>query len=81
MTSFLELAHRYAEFHQKPLTRYIQMIGILMIYLAFMIILSCVHIVVPAYFDMNVAFFITVGFLAYYFYAIENLPFVIIIFI
>lgn len=67
MISFLEQAQQYSTYHQKPLTRYIQMISIPLIFLAFMILLSCVHVIIPGLLDINVACIAAIGLLVYYF--------------
>lgn len=67
MISFLELAQRYAIYHQKPMTRHVQMIDIPLIFLAIMILLSCVHVIIPGILDINFACIVALGLLVYYF--------------
>ncbi len=66
MTTFIEQARLYAVFHQKPLNRYLQMIGILLIYLAAMSILAAVHIAMPDIFSVSLAYITTLALIIYY---------------
>lgn len=67
MISFIEQAQQHAIFHQKPMSRYIQMISIPLIFLSAFIVLSCIHLTVPGILNINFAILASVALLVYYF--------------
>jgi uncharacterized membrane protein YGL010W len=67
MTPFFEQAHLYAAYHQRPLTRYVQMIETPLLILSLMIFLGCIHVIIPGILDVNLAAIGGILLLVYYF--------------
>lgn len=68
MSTFIEYAKNYAQYHQKNQTRYIHIVAIICIVLALMILLGFVHILIPGVIDINLADMVTLGVLVFYFW-------------
>ncbi len=68
MTTFLELAKNYADYHKNPVTRYMHMISVPLIFLSIMILLGFVRVVVLGILDVNMAVIMGVVLLFYYFW-------------
>jgi uncharacterized membrane protein YGL010W len=66
MKSFIEQAQFYAEYHQKPMTRYTHMIGVPLIILSIMIFLGFVKIIIPGVYATNLACLTTLAAVIYY---------------
>lgn len=67
MQPFIEQAHLYRSYHQKPLTRYLSMFGVICLILSMMILLGWIHIVIPGILNINLADIAIVVLLIYYF--------------
>ncbi|KTD07745.1 DUF962 domain-containing protein [Legionella jamestowniensis] len=67
MKSFIEQAHFYAEYHQKPVTLYTHLVGVPLIIFSLMIFLGFFHLIVPGVMDTTLASIATVLLLIYYF--------------
>ncbi|WP_028389000.1 DUF962 domain-containing protein [Legionella fairfieldensis] len=68
MKSFIEQAQFYAVYHQKPITRYMHLIGVPLIVFSLMIFFAFVHLVIPGVMDLTLACILTILLLVYYFY-------------
>jgi uncharacterized membrane protein YGL010W len=68
MLSFNEQARIYGEFHQKPETKYMHIVSILLLYLAGFIFLGFFHVIMPGVFEITLAEIATVALLIFYFY-------------
>ena len=66
MKGFMAQAKFYAAYHQKSLTRYIQMISVSLFILSFMVLLGCVHVSIPGVVDVSLAAVAAVCLLIYY---------------
>jgi uncharacterized membrane protein YGL010W len=66
MKSFIEQAHFYSEYHQKPATLYTHLVGVPLIIFSLMIFLGFFHLIVPGVFDTRLSDIATIIILVYY---------------
>jgi len=67
MKSFIEQAQFYATYHQNIMTRYTHLAGVPIVIISLMIFLGFVKIIVPGVFASDLATFVTVAALIYYY--------------
>ncbi len=67
MKTFQEQVHFYITYHQNPLTRYMHMAAIPLLYFAVMIFLGFIHIVIPGLLEVNFSGIATLVLLIYFF--------------
>lgn len=67
MITFTEHAKLYAEFHQKPETKYAHIVAILFLFLSGLIFLGFFRVLVPGIFEITFADLAILGLLVYYF--------------